>query len=266
MRQNSTYILKLGGSLITDKTKPNTLKPEVINDILQELKQAYVQTKANWLIGNGAGSFAHVPAKKYQTIKGIINDQSVYGAAVVKESALNLHYQILAAGIKQGLPTFSFSASSFVQAGDYEPQKVFLSPLLQALKINLIPFFYGDVILDKKRGFTIYSTEKIIEIVAQELLDYKYKNITVIHLGITDGVLNKQHKTIPLITQANFKELKAQLTGSHGVDVTGGMLHKVEESLKLSKLGVKIIITNGLKPFMPLLQGKITKYCTRIAF
>ena len=71
----------------------------------------------------------------------------------------------------------------------------------------------------------------------------------VIMVTQVDGVFinygKKNQKLIKKINQENFKQIKKSLSGSEFTDVTGGMLHKVEECMKLAKNGVRIFIING---------------------
>jgi len=113
------------------------------------------------------------------------------------------------------------------------------------------------VILDLKTGCTIFSTEKVLTILAKEMKD-EYK-IRMIYCTNTDGVYNERGKTIKKITSKNFGRLKNSILEAKGVDVTGGMLHKVEEALNLaSKEGVETVIINGetLGQLKNLLLGK----------
>ena len=124
--------------------------------------------------------------------------------------------------------------------------KSYIDPIKEALHIGVIPVVYGDVVLDKVTGCTIFSTEKILSILARELQkDYKIK---IIYLTDVDGVYDKKGRVIPKISAKDFKFLKSAIVGVKGVDVTGGMLHKVEESLGLAKkTGIKTLIVNGTK-------------------
>jgi isopentenyl phosphate kinase len=87
------------------------------------------------------------------------------------------------------------------------------------------------------------------------IFDYlarKLKPSRIILAGITDGVftsdpqLDRKAERIAEITPANFEKIKSALKGSAGIDVTGGMLHKVEILLGLAELGIPSIIINGL--------------------
>jgi isopentenyl phosphate kinase len=57
-------LLKLGGSLITDKNTPYTANHGIITQVLKEIKEELNKNPAlHLIIGHGAGSFAHQSAK-----------------------------------------------------------------------------------------------------------------------------------------------------------------------------------------------------------
>ena len=53
-------------------------------------------------------------------------------------------------------------------------------------------------------------------------------------------------EVVELITNDNFGKVTSLVDGSHGIDVTGGMLHKVQECLELATIGIKSQIVSGL--------------------
>jgi isopentenyl phosphate kinase len=148
--------------------------------------------------------------------------------------------------ISKKLPVFTFSPASFLISDAKIYSKSYLDPIKKALQIGMIPVVYGDVIVDKTIGCTIFSTEKILSILAKELQrDYK---IRIIYVTDVDGVYDNKGKTIEKITSANFDKVKKAILGVGPTDVTGGMLHKVEESLKLVKeTEIETLIINGSK-------------------
>ena len=84
--------------------------------------------------------------------------------------------------------------------------------------------------------------------------------------GEVDGIFTAdplQHPDaarIDLITPANFASNRAGLGGSHGVDVTGGMRSKVEQSLQMVRRHpqLAIVVCSGLAPmtFAAALAGE----------
>jgi len=242
-------LIKLGGSVITDKKKDSTVREDVIKRLAKEIKNAHTKLGKDtvFTIGHGAGSFAHVPAKKYKTKEGLINRNSLFGLCVTEDSARKLNAIVIKNFLEIGLSTFSFSPASFLYSDAKVCLKSYFDPLNKALQIGVIPVVYGDVIIDKTIGCTIFSTEKILSIIAQKLRkDYKIK---IIYVTDVDGVYDKNGKTIPLISDKNFGQIMTGIIGAKGTDVTGGMLHKVEESLKLAKkTGIETLIINGKTP------------------
>jgi isopentenyl phosphate kinase len=236
-------LIKLGGSLITNKAKASTARKSVIARLGEEIKKTTGKIKL--IIGHGSGSFAHIPASKYQTQKGIINSQSVKGFPLVADAARKINEIVIDIFLKEKLPAVSFSPLSYLYTSNQKLKSKILTPITKALEIGLIPVIYGDVIMDETMGFCIYSGEKSLNVIAQEL--NKIYDITIIYCGDTDGVYDALGKTVPEINARNFKDFKKSIGGSASTDVTGGMLHKVEESLLIAKeLGIKTLIINGM--------------------
>ena len=60
--------LKLGGSLITDKTAVSTIRPPIVHRLAGEIAAARAQNPdLRLMLGHGAGSFGHVAAAKHNT-------------------------------------------------------------------------------------------------------------------------------------------------------------------------------------------------------
>jgi isopentenyl phosphate kinase len=237
-------LIKLGGSVITDKTKEYSVREGQIKQLAEEVKAVSKAFDGKIILGHGAGSFAHVPAKKYQTKQGLINEDSVYGMAVTEDAARKLNSIVIKNFLEVGLPTFSFSPASFLISDVQVYSKSYLDPIKNALEVGILPVVYGDVIVDKTNGCTIFSTEKVLSIIARELQkDYQ---IRIIYCSDTDGVYDAEGITISEINSKNFEEVKKWISGSKSTDVTGGMINKVEESSKLAEeTGIETVLING---------------------
>lgn len=239
-------LIKLGGSLITDKSKALTPRMDVIKRLGKEIRDAQKGTKAKILLAHGQGSYAHIPAAKYKTQLGNINKNSVKGFSVVADMATWPNRILIKEFVNLGIPAVSFSPLSFVFSNNQKLDTVFTKQIEKALEIGIMPVIYGDVIMDSKMGFCIYSGEKTLDLLALKL-SKNYKIEKIIMAGDTDGVYDKNGKTITKITTSNFISIKDVLGGSKSIDVTGGMLHKVEESLELvKKLDTQVCILSGL--------------------
>jgi len=219
-------LLKLGGSVITDKTQPFTARLDVIERLAAEIKSALTDRgdDLRLIIGHGAGSFGHEAAAKYQTHKGAIAADSWLGFAEVADVAAELNYIMMKALRRAGVPAIKFQPSASTRTRGEQLMYFETFPLKEALKHGLVPVVYGDVSVDASQGMSIVSTEKLFDNLARELSPGR-----IILSGQVEGVYTKDPLTYPEaelieeIDSSNWAEVEAALGGSHGTDVTGGM-------------------------------------------
>lgn len=245
---NTIALLKLGGSLITDKSKPLTARPRVIRRLAREIKAALSRRKnLQIILAHGSGSFGHVPATRYATAEGFKDDLGRMGACITHDVAAQINRIVVKELLGVGLPAVSVPPSTIFTGFAGKPSGKFLEPVLILLKNRIIPVLYGDVIWDRKQGSAVFSGETSLKIVAEELVKIGWKVDRDIQCGVEDGVRGKNGRVIPRITEKNFPRLRKYLSSSASTDVTGGMLHKVKESLALARLGVRTLITGGAR-------------------
>jgi isopentenyl phosphate kinase len=164
------FFLKLGGSLITDKTHPHTPRLEVLARLAGEIAAARQANPAmKLLIGHGSGSFGHVPASIYGTRQGVHTSEEWQGFIEVWKEAAALNHIVVEALFSVGLPAIALPASAGVVTSDGQVSAWNLAPLFSALQAGLLPVIYGDVIFDQRRGGTILSTEDLFEYLAPQL-------------------------------------------------------------------------------------------------
>lgn len=241
-------MVKLGGSLITDKNVPYSVNNIVIDRLAKEVREVRAKGNIDLVVGHGGGSFPHVSAKKYETVRGFVNGNSKYGLCIVQNDASKLNRIVVESLIKEGVSAISFQASSSCIANNSRINEFYLSTLNKLLEYGIVPVPYGDVGIDTEKGCCILSTEEIFRHLASELHPQK-----IVMVGKVDGVFtadpikHKEAKQIKEIGRENWLDIKKYLGGSDGTDVTGGMIHKIEQSIEMAKLGCEVHIINGLK-------------------
>lgn len=241
-------LIKLGGSIITNKEVPMMMRARALRRLIEEIAQARKETNSIFILGHGQGSFAHVPALRYKTMAGFVNGDSLIGMAITQDSAAKINRIVVEECLSQELPAASFTFSSTLVTKNRKKQSWDGRVLKQYLAKGLLPVVYGDVIVDSEQGCTIWSTETIFSFLVkwlQQGTTYQVKKI--VHVNELSGVLDHDDQIIPEISEDNASEVKKMITKTKGFDVTGGMWHKIEESLKLAKQGVEIAIISGLK-------------------
>jgi isopentenyl phosphate kinase len=243
------YFLKLGGSLITDKTRPLTARLAVLTRLVEEIAAARVEKPdLRLLVGHGAGSFGHISAREYGTRLGVHTPVNWLGFAQVWREANALNRLVLDALIRVGLPAVTLAPSAGVTAQDGQVAVWNLDPLRSALEHGLLPVVHGDVIFDCQRGGTILSTEDLFAHLARQLCPQR-----LLLAGSEEGVwadFPARTRLIEVVTPGNLDQVAPSLGGSGAIDVTGGMASKVQEMLALAQAipGLQVLIFSGEKP------------------
>jgi isopentenyl phosphate kinase len=237
--------LKLGGSLLTDKTGVEAVRADVLERISAEIAAARdANPELKLLLGHGSGSFGHVAASKYGTRNGVRSDDGWWGFAEVSAAAARLNKLVREALLAARVPvvTLQPSASAVCKRGRIEQMAV--EPVRAALEAGLVPLVYGDVAFDKEIGGTIVSTEEVMGFLAESL-----RPSWLLLAGETAGVLDKEGRVLAQITRQNFDAIQDALGSSRGTDVTGGMASKVINMILLVEKfpGMTIRIFTGLE-------------------
>ncbi len=245
---NPLLFLKLGGSLITDKTRPRVPQIEVLDRLATEILSALdAKPGLRLVVGHGSGSFGHVSAAQYGTRQGVATPSQWRGFVEVWQDARALNQLVVERLSLAGLPVIALPPSASVTAADGTITAWQLDPLLAALNAGLVPLINGDVIFDTIRGGTILSTEELFLHLARTLHPQR-----ILLAGIEDGVwadFPACTRLIEHITPSNLPQVVGALTGSAAVDVTGGMLKKVESMIDLIQRDshLEVLIFSGAR-------------------
>jgi isopentenyl phosphate kinase len=237
--------LKLGGSLLTDKTRVEALRSDVLNRLAMEIKEAIVnRPNMRLLLGHGSGSFGHVAAARFDTRAGVATAQEWMAFVRVSDAAARLNRAVCAALLEAGVPVVSLQPSASALCEDGKIVSLASSPIVRAIQAGILPVVYGDVAFDSVRGGTIISTEEILSYVATKMPPSR-----LLLAGETDGVLDEHGESIQEITAHSLPEISASLGESRGTDVTGGMASKVQGMLDLAARieGLSVHVFSGLR-------------------
>ncbi|CAN5168194.1 isopentenyl phosphate kinase [soil metagenome] len=245
---NKVIFLKLGGSLVTDKRKAYIFNESMVKQVVSEITECLIeQPDLKLVLGNGAGSFAHQSATKYNLKDGAKEKEGRFGACFTHTDASYLNHLIIKLFLQQNIPVFSVQPSAFILSSQRETTHIDFSIIKALMTHSMIPFVYGDVIVDEKLGAVVYSTDRIFREMAEGMTSSEYAPSLIIHAGNYDGVMDQNGKIIPHVTRQNYDEVKKSLYKSDVIDITGGMEQKVEEMLSLADHGINSVIINGKK-------------------
>jgi isopentenyl phosphate kinase len=230
-------LLKLGGSLITDKSVPYTPRFDKLAELAADIFAALqANPDLSLVLGHGSGSFGHTAAQQYHTRDGVpaaAGSPGPYwhGFAEVWFQASALNRFVMDSLHASEVRSLALPPVSALTASDGKVSAWDLTPLRAALAAGLVPVVYGDVIFDTVRGGTILSTEDLFAHLARELSPQR-----ILLAGLEGAVwadFPERTQRVETITPVSFDGIKSGVGASHGTDVTGGMQSKVRQMLEL---------------------------------
>jgi isopentenyl phosphate kinase len=261
--------LKLGGSLITDKTQPYSVRLDKLNDLAVQIAHALqTQPELRLVLGHGSGSFGHTAAKEYRTREGLPSPPSppprgegrespsfgrwVRGAGKYWKGFTEVWYQastlnryVIQALHESRVAAMTFSPAASVWSEKGRVAKWDTSQIRVALDSGIIPVMHGDVIFDRAKAGTILSTEDLFEYLARELRPRR-----ILLAGLEEAVwadFPARKQRVEVLTRESFNEISSEIGKASGADVTGGMQSKVRQMLDLVEQvpGLQALIFSG---------------------
>lgn len=237
-------LIKLGGSIITNKEKPLSPRKNTIDKIVKQL----AKVKEPIIIIHGGGSFGHYWSVKYD-MHTEPKRYDLHGVSIVKNSMIELDKIILDTFVKNKLNPYSLPPTDYMNGNKPITKKA--REIEKIADAGLIPVTYGDALWYGGKKSYILSGDKIMTYLSKILKP----RLSIFVLNV-DGLYSNFEK----------KELISELKGEHPIiiqnkmDVTGGMLRKVEEATNISKIGIDVFFVNGNKPERIVQAIKKRKY------
>jgi isopentenyl phosphate kinase len=243
--ESRLVVLKLGGSVITDKEKPMTPNPDAIQRLAKEIAEANVE---RIILVHGGGSFGHPLARQYKIKEGYEEASQIEGFSKIHQAMLELNKLVVDALIYHNIAAFSVSPSSCIVTKAGRIHVFYDSTLTRLLDIGFAPVLFGDAVLDNNIGFTILSGDQLVATLA-----IKFKANKIILGADVDGLYTADPKidsSAQLIAHIKLQELKTLLHSieeAKVIDVTGGMLGKILELMPAIEADIPTIIVNATK-------------------
>ncbi|MAY24247.1 MAG: gamma-glutamyl kinase [Thaumarchaeota archaeon] len=225
-------LIKLGGSIITNKERPLSARRKAIESILKQIKKINEPK----IIVHGGGSYGHYWSVKYDMhTKPAKYDAR--GVAIVKNSMIELNKIILDIAVKNRINAYCLPPTDFMNGNRSIKNKILT--MNDISKSGLTPITFGDALWFGQKKSYILSGDVIMTTIAKVLKP----RLSVFVLNV-DGVYSNL-KTKKLIY--DFKKEKPTIS-INKMDVTGGMTRKIAEAVKISRSGLNVFFTNGNKP------------------
>jgi isopentenyl phosphate kinase len=248
-------LVKLGGSVITDKSRLRTFRRENASRLAGEIARAGKQV----ILVHGAGSYGHVLADRYQLQLGFQEDRQLAVLGEVMQDVRELNFKVMRELTSKGISAASIPPSTIAELEDGELVHLALPIFEKYLNLSMTPVTFGDIALDRSRRFGICSGDQLMEKLTEH-----FNPESVIFCTDVDGVFSSDPNRDPkarLIEEVDRSVLDILPKRSKYIDVTGSIHGKIERMFNMSSNCRNCIVLNGnVKGRLELaLKGKKVK-------
>ena len=213
-----TTVLKLGGSVVTEKGKPET-----VDDRALRQAAAAVGDTDGLVVVHGGGSFGHHHAAEHgvSATDGTDDATAVRAIHGAMERLNRTVVGALAGAGSPAVPVHPLSAARRDETGGLALPTRQVATMLEE---GFLPVVHGDVIVHRRRGVTVLSGDELVATLASDL-DADRVGVCSVEPGVYDA----DGEVIDRID--SFGVVADALGESGATDVTGGMAAKVRELL-----------------------------------
>lgn len=260
-------IIKLGGSLLTDKSVPYTSKDTTIKEVAREIKECLdLRLIEDLIIVHGVGSFGHPPVLEHNLHQGFQGKHQLIPLSQTQQSVNKFRILLANELINVGVPVNLLHASSIFVSEKMQISNFFLESVKGFLSLGMIPLIGGDMLFDKKMGFCVGSGDQISTLLSKELNAEK-----MIFATDVSGIHEKDPKSdpdSPIINNLSIEDVEEVINNmgkSVLKDASGTMKGKLKSLMPLKELIIKgfeisIISMNSYGNLISLLKGELTKF------
>jgi isopentenyl phosphate kinase len=239
-------VVKLGGSALTDKKRIYTPRVKEIRRAAKQIDQ--LRQKFSLLVVHGAGSYGHIPVKKWRLGSGFKDRRQLKGLAATKSKLLEWEMVFAAIFLKNLVPLVPVIASDFIVARNGRISSADLGAIRNWLSIGCVPSVGGDIVTDLGTGFSVVSGDQLAAYLAVKL-----RAARLVFATDVDGIFDANPKLDPharILTELTVNSARSAAIGA-GVsivpDVTGGMAGKLVEAAAAASKGIPVCFINLTK-------------------
>ena len=235
------YVVKLGGSLITEKSKPYTLRSQALDEAVGAVAEAYSRGRRIVLV-HGGGSFGHYEVDRIVREKGILYATD---AARVQHAMLKLAKEVIGRLLAAGVPASLHPPHTLCSSW---PGECFLQPIMRDLSLGLVPVTYGDAIPGHNDDVIIVSGDDL----ALSIATYLGRETCIIYVIDKAGIIGRDGRVLSEVSPRS--ELMKVESG--GFDVTGGIEKKLSTAFEAARRGLRVVVTSVEGMRRIIVEGK----------
>ena len=245
-------LLKLGGSVVTDKSSYATFKENSTRRLIGELKLGLEGLRDDRaILVHGAGSFGHILAREHSINRGNGGGGDHLNIVPrIRRDMRKLNFFIEELLIEKIFHPISISPETILRKEGEDiikPIPQAIAGLLTFIREGFLPVLYGDIVADDDIGFSICSGDDVMNVLSHiDEID------RIIFVTAVDGIFsaNIDGTRGGLIRESSSSSILGEIsisTDDEIADVTGSMYGKAKRIADIASR-TDVLVINGNIP------------------
>ncbi|RLE86504.1 MAG: hypothetical protein DRJ96_02940 [Thermoprotei archaeon] len=241
-------VVKLGGSLITDKQRPLSLRREALASVSREM--AEICESRRLVIVHGGGSFGHFAVLRAAGSRSKLVEEVRYWMT-------QLNLEVVRTLRERGVPAVGLPPIALAVLDGEGLCRVDAELVSWLLEAGLVPVTHGGLVRAEAGGLEIVSGDTLASELAVRL-----GAEALIYLMDVDGVYTSDPRAgegarlLKVVTPRSLDTIRGS---SSGMDVTGGIRLKLMEALRAARSGVRVAL-GGVRELRAMVEGVEGRY------
>jgi isopentenyl phosphate kinase len=238
-------VIKLGGAALTNKKRICAPRLTVIDSAARQI--AAIHNRKSVFIIHGAGSFGHIPVKRFGLSQGFKKSSQLRGLSETKLRLLEWEVLLNRKFFEHGIQTVPFIPSNYILARNGRIVSCNVKPIETWIRLGCVPSTGGDIVPDLATGFSVVSGDQLAVYMAIKL----HASMLIFATDV-DGIFdcnpkhNQNARLIEKLTLSETHQVAANMTPDV-TDVTGGMKSKLDEASNAARSGISVYFVSLLK-------------------
>lgn len=239
-------VIKLGGSVVSDKARDCTARPDTIRALGAALADAAAAAgRPRIALVHGTGSFGKPYAIRYGYLDGAFDADLVHRFLEIRNSLHDLARIVARELAAAGLAVAELDAWHAFPRDDDGTLR-FAAPDHDRLLVarGATPLYHGDLYVCPRDGYRVVSSDAMTALLARH-----HRPRIVLFLSDVDGVLDPDTgELLREVTPETARRLDRRAHPADALDVSGGMSAKMRWAFEAARWCDACWITNGFHP------------------
>lgn len=231
--RSACYVIKFGGSVITNKAGAYELLNDPLVKIAKVLKEKEMDLPLILIFGGG--SFGNLAPLDYKVLERQ-GDRASLTLPMMTVTMFSMLSEITKIFVAHSLPVYPLQTSALTCAERGSEISLDARVIKSAIDCGFIPLLTGDLVFEGSDNYGIFSSDNI-----PYLLSKEFEIARVLYYTDVEGLYEPANgnQIVSYVDSSNFRAMQNAAGSSSYQDITGGMRNKFVQQRLLASSGIE---------------------------